>query len=288
MLLIYNDFKNIISESLKKIINNGNENEIDIIRIFNLNDIPIDEIRYQYRDLSFTVSSSGYGGRFMGNNGQIINEDINSTLSIDETKNEIQSKFKFKDWQFTTQMGANGIELIVLYPGIFKNTSLIKSAMEACGWSVSTKGWAVFNHMLWRAISFDPMFQDDIYNEALKHNFLYHWTPLYNYEQIMKEGLKPRSENKLFDYPDRLHLLKGNTPQDEILKIGNLLYQNNKNKKNNGQYVLLQIKVSMLNNVEIFYDPRYEWGYYVKNNIPSNIIKPLFGFDFKNSEIIKV
>ena len=125
MLLTYNDFKNIISESLKKIINNGNENEIDIIRIFNLNDIPIDEIRYQYRDLSFTVSSSGYGGRFMGNNGQIINEDINSTLSIDETKNEIQSKFKFKDWQFTTQMGANGIELIVLYPGIFKNTSLI-------------------------------------------------------------------------------------------------------------------------------------------------------------------
>ena len=57
MLLTYNDFKNIISESLKKIINNGNENEIDIIRIFNLNDIPIDEIRYQYRDLSFTVSS---------------------------------------------------------------------------------------------------------------------------------------------------------------------------------------------------------------------------------------
>ena len=34
----------------------------------------------------------------------------------------------------------------------------------------------------------------------------------------------------------------------------------------------------MLNNVEIFYDPRYEWGYYVKNNIPSNIIKPLFGY----------
>ena len=60
----------------------------------------------------------------------------------------------------------------------------------------------------------------DVSLEARKYKYLYHWTPLYNYDAISIEGLKPRSENRLFDYPDRLHLIKGNTPNEEFFNIG--------------------------------------------------------------------
>ena len=47
----------------------------------------------------------------------------------------------------------------------------------------------------------------DVSLEARKYKYIYRWTPLYNYDAISIEGLKPRSENRLFDYPDRLHLI---------------------------------------------------------------------------------
>ena len=277
--------RKFVRETVNKIL--YGENDIDIIKIFKINEIPIKELREQYYDFSFVLSSSGYGGKFIAYNGDLLKEDAKSTLSINETKKEIYNKFKLKDWQFQTQMGANNIELIVLYPGIFQNTKLIKKSMEACGWSISTKGWVFIDNMLWRAISFDPVFQNNIANEVSKYKYLYHWTPLNLYNTIISiEGLKPRSDNKLFDYPNRLHLLKGNIPQDEIFNIGTQLYKVNKNS--DGKYVLLRVNVSKIKDMEIFYDPRYEYGYYVKEPIQRDAIEPFFAYDFKNNKIIKI
>jgi hypothetical protein len=232
---------------------------IDISSLFNFDSIPEEELKAQYIDLAFVVSSSGYGGKFMGANGKILKEEATSTLSIEETRRQIQSKFHFKDWQFATQNGENGVRLVILYPGILRNTRLIKQAMSACGWSLAVKGYIVKNKMVWRAMSFDPMFQEDVSTEARQYGYLYHWTPLYNYRLIAKEGLKPKSENSVFDYPDRLHLIKGNTPQDEVVAIGLQLCLSNKRLKNNGDYVLLSIDMSMVpSNTEIYYYPRYD------------------------------
>lgn len=289
--------KNVIrlnEDELREIVKNAvhrtltstaNEDNLDISSLFNIDSIPVEELRRQYVDLAFTVSSSGYGGRFMGANGKIIKEEATSTLPIDETKYQIQTKFHLKDWQFATQNGCNGIRLVVLYPGIFKNTKLIKDAMLACGWSLAVKGYIIKDKMIWRAMSFDPMFQKDVSLEARQYKYLYHWTPLYNYDAISIDGLKPRSENKLFDYPDRLHLIKGNTSNDELFNIGWQLCNANKRLKNKGNYVLLSINLAMIpSNTEIYYDPRYDWGYYIKTSVPPNAIKPVLGYNFKKGE----
>ena len=190
------ELRGIVKNAVSRILSSrGREDNLDISSLFNIDSIPVEELKQQYVDLAFTVSSSGYGGRFMGANGKIIKEEATSTLPIDETKHQIQSKFHLKDWQFATQKGCNGIRLVVLYPGIFKNTKLIKEAMSACGWSLAVKGFIVKDKMIWRAMSFDPMFQKDVSSEARKYKYLYHWTPLYNYDAISMEGLKPRSEN---------------------------------------------------------------------------------------------
>lgn len=279
------DLKKMVKGAIRGLVTTAQGENLDISSLFNIDSIPKEELEQQYVDLSFIVSSSGYGGKFMGHNGRILKEEATSTLPISETKEQMQSKFQFKDWQFATQKGCNGIRLVVLYPGIFKNTKLIKDAMMACGWSLAVKGFIKKDGMLWRAMSFDPMFQDDISSEARQSEYLYHWTPLYNYKSISVEGLKPRSENQMFDYPDRLHLIKGNLSRDKILDIGRQLCKANKRLKNSAKYVLLSVDLAKVpRETEIYYDPRYEGGYYLKTSIPPEAIKPILGYNFWKGE----
>lgn len=163
--------KNVVYKTLES---TTQEEGLNIASLFNFDHIPEEELKQQYIDLSFTVSSAGYGGKFMGANGSILKEEASSTLSIVETKHQLQTKFHFKEWQFATQDGCNGVRLVVLYPGIFKNTKLIKDAMMACGWSLAVKGFIIKDKMVWRAMSFDPMFQKDVSAEARQYNYLYH------------------------------------------------------------------------------------------------------------------
>ena len=176
----------------------------------------------------FFIEKRNYG------NGRILKEDATATMPVDETRKEISSKFNFKDWQFATRKPANGIELAILYPGIFRNSKHIIQAMSACGWTFSRKNYIVHNNMLWKAMSFDPMFQDDISSEAKGYKHLFHWTPLYNYANIMKEGLKPKSQNAVYKYPDRVHLMKGNIPANALFSLGRQLFARNQGKNNNG------------------------------------------------------
>lgn len=277
------DKKSIMGVFLTK----KNQNVINIEKLFNFDRIPEKELEEQYIDLSFIVSSSGYGGLFMSVNGRILKEEAISTLSIENTKEVIKLKFNLKDWQFATQQGTNSIQLMVLYPNISQNTKLIKDAMLACGWSFSVKSYIKENNMIYHAMTFEPMFQNDISTEARQCRYLFHWTPKYNLESIIQNGLLPRSENKLFKHSNRIYLIKGGATQNEIFYLGRHLCSLNKNKKNNGEYILLSVDLTKISKeTEIYYDPRYQWGYYLKVPIEPNAIKPIFGINFKtNAEI---
>lgn len=154
------EVKRIIKEALDEVmLQRASNNEgFDTENLFHFSEIPKAEIMSQYCDLSSVVSTSGYGGHFMGTDGKVLKEEAHEILSIEETKTEIINKFNFKDWQFATQQGANNIQLVLLYPGILKNSKLIKEAMEACGWSVAYKSHIFKNKMLWRAMSFESIF----------------------------------------------------------------------------------------------------------------------------------
>lgn len=283
---IKEQIRRIIKEALNEaMMETSNNVGLDIERLFHFSEIPTNELASQYCDLSFIVSTSGYGGHFMGTDGRILKEEAHETLSIEETKSEIINKFKFKDWQFATQRGANNIQLVLLYPGILKNSKLLKEAMSACGWSLAYKSHIFKNKMLWRAMSFEPIFQENVANEARKEKFLYHWSPFYNLEKIMAQGLLPKSKNQFFDYPERLHLIKGNTSSKDIMFLGKQLSDTNKTKQNNGKYILFSIATDKIPITdEIYYDPRYEEGYYMKVPISANAIKPIFGYNFKTNE----
>lgn len=272
------NLRSIIIEKIQKILGvTDNMISQDVFEIFKLHNVSPEEFNEQYVDLIGEITLSGYGGNFMGTQGGgILCVESTTTLSVEDTKAQIQKKFRLKDWQFATSKGANGIELFVLIPSIFKNTRLIQKAMYACGWSLGTKELTRINNRRWWKMSFDPMFQENVISEIKKYTFLFHWTPQYNVESILKNGLQPRSENSAYQYPNRVHLLKPNITQYEALNIGQQLCSMNDNSKNNGEYVLLGISTKRLSDdMEIYYDPRYDGGYYTKTSIPPDAIQVL-------------
>jgi hypothetical protein len=132
---------------------------VDIEVLFHFNSVPEEELKEQYMGLAFAVASSGYGGRFMVVNGKMMKEEASSTLSIEETKRQMQAKFNLREWQITTLTAMDGgVRFVVLYPGIAQNTRLITDAMSACGWSLAAQGDCVKSKMMWNAMSFAPIF----------------------------------------------------------------------------------------------------------------------------------
>lgn len=274
--------KKLIREAIGEIFKEESDNDI-LEKVFHWSLIPDEELEMQYWNLSAMVSMSGYGGPFMGVDGKILKEEATYTMSIYETKQIISQKFKLEDWQIGTLKGMNEISLMFLIPNIDDNIELLNDGMAACGWCYSNSIKVKRKNMDWIALTYDPMFQENVATEAKEYRFLYHWTPEYKYSRIKREGLWPRSENFVFKYPNRLHLLNGDLTDEQMLNIGWQLFSNNKEVNNNGRYVLLKIDVQSLpDDYKIYYDPRFQGGYYTKEPIPYNFIYPAYGYDFAN------
>lgn len=280
--------RKIVTETVKSILKKGSiKNAAE--DIFHFSQIPAEAKKRQYVFFSAIVSGSGYGGPFMGINGQILKEEATETMSPTETKKVMMQKFGLESWQIRSQMGCNGLEVMAIVPNLGDNIKLLAQGMESCGWCFSnaqevedeTDG-------KWIIISFDPIFQDNVSYVARAEGFLFHWTPEYRYKIIKNEGLYPRSENSIYNYPNRLHLLKGTLTEHQCLSIGRQLWKANKNPNNNGRYVLLGINVNYVpQEIEIYYDPRFEGGYYVKDHIPASAIRFEKGYDFAKEKEFK-
>lgn len=268
----------LTEEQLRRLtgIESGNNGETDLLSYFNLDCVSKEELDRQYVDLSEMEKFIGYTGRF-------INEDAKATQSADDTKEEIQRKFGLSDWQFATFHGSNGIELIILYAKTGFNSMLIKRAMKSCGWHVSREQECNIDGKVWKCMSFDPMYQDSVTNDARKYGYLFHWTPAYQYESINKHGLVPKNGNKEFKYPDRVYLMKGDINRSDIFALGKQLCASNTDKRNNGEYMLIVIDLFMHpDTFELYLDPRYEYGYYTNEKIPASAIVNAKKFNLRN------
>lgn len=129
------------------------------------------------------------------------------------------------------------------------------------------------------------------YNELPKK--LYHVTLKDKVEKILKQGLIPKSDNKLTSHPERIYFV--------INKLGaeNLIIDHNFNKKDL-VYSLLEIDLDDLKShqkesdhnkkkivpfkemgVEFYKDPNFYLGYYTLNSIPPkfiNVVEEEFKF----------
>jgi hypothetical protein len=100
--------------------------------------------------------------------------------------------------------------------------------------------------------------------------FLYHLTPLKNWEKIQKIGLAPKSRSKKSFHPDRVYLGKG---EENTMKLASKFYQITGLNK----WVLLEIDIDLIPGgyFTLYYDPNFKYGYYTLNNIPPQAIEKI-------------
>lgn len=225
--------------------------------------------------MKFIANGSGFGGPFFVDNGHIkLNESAPSrTYSVSEVTKLAASKLGLNPGNVISLIFANSVETCVLILNKFDNKDFVINGMQSFGWSYSHSDDATFKSYDISVLHFDPIFQDIVNSEIEKCSLLYHWTPRYNFSTIMKHGLTPKSNNYRFSYPPKIHLIKGFATNEEINNIGLQLCNENKDTRNNREYVLLNIDTTnILDDVEFFYDPRYEFGYYTKQHINKSCI----------------
>lgn len=100
--------------------------------------------------------------------------------------------------------------------------------------------------------------------------FLYHVTPLPNWEKIKTVGLIPKSRSKRAFHPERVYLGKD---EETIIKLAPLFYQTTGERN----WVLLKIDTGLIPGgyFKLYYDPNFKYGYYTLNNIPPQAIKKI-------------
>lgn len=252
-------------------------NEFKISDYWNLSLLNQQQLDQLNTDLSVFIFGNDYGDNIQIQDGEIqLTENAEKkTLPINIVKQELQEKYGLKDWQIVEQKGANEIKLVILFSTLSNNEKILIAEMQKLGWSASfiTPPSKVHNVIV-KAISFEPLYFDSIKDSVIsKWTRLLHVSPAYNFKSIQTNGLIPLSQNSRFSYPPRIHLLKPTIPEEELYRIIKQLYHSNKNPQNNFYYDLYAVDLNRIpDNVDFFYDPRYQFGVCTEQPIPPSAL----------------
>lgn len=256
----------IIREVLNRHVLKSKKNILDIETVFRFSEIPTSELYDQYVDYSFEYKSSGY--RYYVD----LFEDRLSFARAVEAKSEMIRIYGMKDWQIRIVQGYNNVEVILLFAGLFKNSTIIKKEMKRLGFFPSMSSWKRRGLMLWRAIKFEPYCQEDLSSEAKTFQYLYHISPSRNHESILMNGLLPKSDNNIFDYPNRVYVLYGDIDMTNLVYLARQLHSKPQNIKDS-KYNVYSIDTNKLPSSVSFYGyPNYPKGYFTSDLIPSDCL----------------
>ena len=274
------ELKHIISEIVNRVLEKKTANtNIDI------SDIDINVLRDAYRDLRLTPKVTSFDDILSDLPG--LNENFGDVLPADEVVEKIRKKYYFSSDLVKKVEAENKISVYVVIALVGINVTLIERDMDKMGYFLGLKQPPqTVNGMTFQVLQFEPKSEkqnDETELIKSKYKMLFHWTPLYLYDIIMKNGLIPDCKNGLYRFPPRIYLIKGDSTPTELYNLGQKLCSINGDSRNNGEYALLGIDITKLeDNVCFYLDPNSDIGVYTEDKIPSNIIKLIEIRNFEN------
>ena len=237
-----------------------------------LSSISINDFINGYKDYRLLPIPTFYGDKLY--EPVSIKEVIGDIVPPDEVVERILKKYSLPQ-SFAKKVEAhNKIYIYVVTAVIGDNETMIINDMEKLGYFLSIKGKPYkVQEMVFEELQFEPTshFQNDETDTVRQQNkYLYHWTPQYNLDKIMTGGLKPTHKNSYFTYPDRCYFMTSDIDNHTAQAFGQTLCIMNKDKQNDGNYVLLKIDLSKVDeNVRFYYDPNSGMSIYTEQSIPS-------------------
>ena len=278
--------RQVVKEEIDKFADQVvNDEKSGLDKIFDLSKIPEEELCKQYYDISIVHAFSGFGSILLKNESKAYKvENDGRVTPVSQVKHELDWKYGFAPWQIIINDRGHDIQICVCIANLKQGVDEIVNDFKQMGYFLSQTSpvSSPAPNQKWLALQFEPIYQVDEANEILNYGDLFHLTPAYNIQSILTNGLQPKSENGMFDYPNRIFMFIGSTPIQEIQNLGQQLYEANKKPNNDGRYVLLKIDSQQLRNgYSLHYDPNYKYGVFTENGIPAKAISIYFMIKFK-------
>ena len=236
--------------------------------------IASDEV-FQEGDLRLVNHTITYNNPVSLYMGCQLREGLIHTYPIDKSIQYVKDYFQLEDWRIQKSgIGADDNGIVVRIPSVGINVELIKKAMSLCGYHLSYPREENIPQNEEVELFFKAKHEDDRSEQIRQEETtLLHITPAYNEGKIRHIGLSPKSKNDLFDYPDRIYLLRGSTPKDRVLDLIKRLHYTNKSLGNNGEYLIYRLDLSRIpENVKLCIDTTCEFGLYATQNIRPDVI----------------
>lgn len=238
--------------------------------------IGIEDLRQAYRDLRLDPVMVTYDDDL--SLPTVIKEAYGDILPPDSVVHKITRKYKFATSLVNKVEANHSISIYIIVALIGDNVKLIETDMEKMGYFLAYTGDVQnVQDMDFVQLKFEPYCQmqyDETDNIKSQYNTLYHWTPEYNLDEIMVNGLIPSHRNSLFNYPPRTYLMSEDCDDSEMIGLGQKLCLFNKNTDNNGVYALLGIDIKDIDeDIRFYFDPNSSIGIYTEQVIPSGNIK---------------
>ena len=285
--LAESDLYRMIKESVQTILqNNDNEDDFDINSI-DISDIDIEILKQSYIDLRLVPTRISYDDPL--SKFHIVNESEGDIMPPDNVVNAIIQKYHLNSHLVVKVEASNKIYIYIITACIGNNEKLIEDDMKKMGYFLGIRGQVQnIQGMLFRTLQFEPYSQmqnDETTNIKQVYNHLYHWTPEYHLNNILQNGLIPSHQNKVFNYPQRIYLMKGDCDLFQMKDLGQQLCFVNTDQRNNGKYVLLRIDLSNIgDDVHFYYDPNSKIGIYTEQAISPTSIKVVNEFTFQTQK----
>lgn len=267
------EIREMIRNSVKDILKEIDSNED--LDLFDLTQYDINDLKQAYRDYRLTPYITVFGDIL--SDDPCLTENIGDILPPDTVVHKISQKYMLPLSFVTKREAHNQLFIYIIIGKIGVNDKLIAEDMQKMGYFLSiTREPKVFNGMVFQMLQFEPYSQkqnDETDNIKRQFDFLYHWTPTYNVNEILLYGLIPNHKNPKFYYPSRIYLMKGNSSDDEMDFLGKKLYQANYTLTHNKKYTLLRIDIEDIDDrIRFYYDTNSPIGVYTEQPIPANRI----------------
>lgn len=272
--------RNMVRETISEMLSNT---KTDLKSLFNLKDIPEDELKRQHYDISLHSHSYRFCSVLNKNQGgTYLKENDERVTPAAEAVNEIVRKYMLRTWQVNVVERGHDIQVCVCIANYKNAINEIIQDFNHMGYFLAQneKETDAFGQQ-WQHMQFDPLYQRNETEEILKYGNLRHLTPSYNVSNILKNGLTPKSDNDRFSYPNRIFFFIGKTHDMVIDEFGKELSQSNTDPRNNGEYTLLEIQCDELkDNIDLYYDPNFLYGVFCETPIPPEYIKVVDNYKF--------
>lgn len=241
-----------------------------------------EQIRKMWCDYTRIIHPTSYDNPLTYLMDGIFNESLTMTYPIDTSIKYLKKYFNYDEDDDNIQKikRDDGTYNIIIYvPIVGDNLEVVKKAMGYCGYHLSTPSENHLEQNKFQWVRFEPTYKPEITKQLRESETkLLHLTPYYNWKKIKHVGFTPKSKNEYFKYPHRVYFIKGSVLEiggiDEVISIGEQLFNENTSKGNNGKYVLITIDLNKIPKTVKFYtDTNYINGVYVTENIsPDTII----------------